>query len=212
MSPVLLDGKFNGSVAVIRDISSRKRLEEALQESEEKYRTIFVNTKEAIFIADTKTGIIINANKQAEILLGRPGDEIIGMHHTSLHPPEMAEYYKEKLREHVEKGGFFDIEAEVINKDGNIIPVIICASVIRLHGKEVIQGLFTDISKDKMLLDLKKEIIKRKLVEQAKGILIDRYKITEKEARRRLQKESRRQRKKITEIAKAVISSELILE
>jgi AmiR/NasT family two-component response regulator len=41
---------------------------------------------------------------------------------------------------------------------------------------------------------------------------MDRYKISEKEAKRRLQKESRRQRKKIKEIAQAVISSEIILE
>ncbi len=49
------------------------------------------------------------------------------------------------------------------------------------------------------------------MIEKAKKILMDRHKIGEKEAMRRLQKESRRQRKKIKEIAQAVISSELIL-
>jgi PAS domain S-box-containing protein len=213
MSPVLVEGKFNGSVAVIRDVSTYKQLELSLRESEEKYRTFFDNANETILVADTKTGIILNANKQAEKLFGRPREEIIGTHQTSLHPPRMAEYYKAKFREHVKKAGIgaFDIEAEVIKKDGSIVPVIISARVINLGGEEVIQGLFKDISTEKMVLELKKEMIKRRIVEQAKGILMDRYKISEKEAKRRLQKESRGQRKKITEIAQAVISSELIL-
>ena len=108
MSPVLLDGKFNGSLAVIRDISVYKQLEQSLRESEERYRTLFDNTNEIILIADTKTGIILNANKQAEKLFGRPREEIIGLHHTVLHPPSMAEYYKAKFREHVAKGGYFE--------------------------------------------------------------------------------------------------------
>jgi PAS domain S-box-containing protein len=212
LSPVLLDGKFNGSVAVVRDITIRKQLEQSLLASEQNYMTLFDNTNETIFIADAKTGVILDANKQAEKLLGRPRNEIIGMHQTGLHPPGMAEYYKEKFRRHVEKGEVFDMEAEVINKDGTIVPVIISARVIDLGGEEIIQGLFKDISKEKMVLELKKEIIDKKLEEQAKGILMDRYKITEKEAKTRLQKESRRQRKKIREIAQAVISSDSILE
>jgi PAS domain S-box-containing protein len=211
ISPVLMDGKFNGSVAVIRDISTYKQLELSLRESEEKYRTLFDNTNEAILIADTETGVILNANKQAEKLFDRPRDEIIGTHQTDLHPPGMAEYYKTKFRKHVEKGGVFDMEADIIKKDGSIVPVIISAGVINIGGEEVIQGLFKDISNEKMVLELKKEMIKRRTVEQAKGILMDRYKISDKEAKRRLQKESRDQRKKITEIAQAVISSELIL-
>src|SRR4030042_3294297 len=212
LSPVLLEGKFNGSVAVVRDIATRKQLEQSLREAEEKYRTFFENTNEAILIADTKTGVILNANQQAEKLFGRPRYEIIGRHQTGLHHRRMAEYYKAKFREHVEKAeiGIFDIEAEVIKKDGSIVPVIISARVIKIGGEEVIQGLFKDISNERMVLELKKEIISKKIVEQAKGILMDRYKIIAKEAKRQLQKESRRQRKKIGEIAQAVISSGLI--
>jgi len=211
MSPVLLNGKFNGSVAVVRDISARKQLELSLRESEEKYRTLFDNTGEAICIADAKTGIVIEANKQAEKLFGLPREEIIGAYHSDVSHYKKAEYYEKRFREFIEKGNAFVLEAELMKKDGSIVPVIISSHIINLGGKEVIQGLFKDISNEKMALELKKEIIAKGLVEQAKGILMDRYKISEKEARRRLQKESRRQRKKIREIAQAVISSELIL-
>jgi PAS domain S-box-containing protein len=211
MSPVLLDGKFIGSVAVVRDISTRKQLEQSLRESEEKYRTLFDNTNEAISIADAETGVIIEANKQAEKLFGLPREEMIGRYHTDISHYKRAEYYEKRFREFIEKGKVFELEAELMRKDGSIFPVIISARVINLGGREVIQGLFKDISTEKIALELKKEMIKRKLVEQAKGILMDRYKISDKEAKRRLQKESRDQRKKIMEIAQAVISSELIL-
>ena len=116
-----------------------------------------------------------------------------------------------QMCKHVQKGPVFDLEAEVITKDGRIVPVIICAGVIRLHGRDIIQGIFKDISKEKEVLDLREEVVARKLIEKAKSILMAHHKISEKEAMARLQKESRRQRKKIREIAKAVISSELIL-
>ena len=62
-----------------------------------------------------------------------------------------------------------------------------------------------------MILDLSEEMAAMKLIEKAKGLLMDRHKISENEAMGRLQKESRRQRKKIQEIAQGVITSETIL-
>jgi PAS domain S-box-containing protein len=194
------------------DITERKRTCKKLHESEEKYRNLFENANDAILIADTKTGIILDANKQAEQLIGRPRQEIIGMHQSGIHPEQCVEYYKEKFHEHVQKGQVFDLEAEIVKKDGSIVPVFISASVVRLDGKEVIQGLFRDITEEKRILELKEEIAARKMIDKAKGIMMNRYKIIEKEAMRRLQKESRRQRKKIKEIAQAVISSEIILD
>jgi PAS domain S-box-containing protein len=214
MSVTLLEderGKPSGILAICRDITESKQAQEALRESEEKYRSLFENANDAIFVADTKTNIIIDANSMAAELTDRPLQEIIGMDQAQLHPPQHADYYKEKFRTHVQKGSAFDLEAEVIRKDGRIIPVLISAHVMSLQGKEVIQGLFRDMSGEKEILDLREELAARKLIEKAKGILMDRHKISEKEATRRLQKESRRQRKKIKEIAETVISSDRIL-
>jgi AmiR/NasT family two-component response regulator len=51
----------------------------------------------------------------------------------------------------------------------------------------------------------------RRLIEKAKGVLMDRHRISEEEAMRRLQQESRRQSKKIKDIAQGVVSSGVIL-
>jgi len=188
--------------------TERKRAEEALQESEEKYRSLFKDAKDAIFITDMKTGIILDANRRAEQLIGCPREEIVGVHQSNFHPPDCADWM---LRRHMRKGDIIELDAEVVRKDGSIVPVWMSASKLSLRGKKVIQAIFRDIDKEKRILDLRKEIQARKLIERAKIILIGRHRISEKEAMRRLQKESRRQGKKIEEIARRVLSSELIL-
>ncbi|RJS88997.1 PAS domain S-box protein [Candidatus Bathyarchaeota archaeon] len=134
-------------MASFLDITERKRAEEALRESEEKYRALFENANDAIFIADVETGIILDVNRAAERLMGRSREELIGMHQSQLHPAEKMEYYKERFRRHIQLGRAADFEAEIVRKDGTVVPVYISASVLTLHGKRVILGLFRDITR-----------------------------------------------------------------
>jgi len=106
----------------------------------------------------------------------------------------------------------FDLEAEVVQKDGTVVPVFICSSLIDLQGKEVVQGIFRDISKEKMISDLKGELAARRLVNRAKAIIANHYKISDSNAMKLLQRESRRQSRKLKEVAQAVVSSEFFLD
>ncbi|MBD3249309.1 PAS domain S-box protein [Candidatus Woesearchaeota archaeon] len=144
------EGKIEGMSGVIRNITEKKKSEKKLRESEQKYRALFDKANDAIFIADPSTGKIIDANEQAAKLLGLPLKKIIGMHQTRLHPPDKANLYAKKFRDHIQKGHAADFEAEVITKNKKRIPVYISASVIKIGGRDIIQGIFRDIS------DLKK--------------------------------------------------------
>ena len=124
----------------------RAKGEIALRESEEKYHTLFENATDAIFIADVKTGDLLDANNEAEQLIGRSREEIIGMHQSQLHPANKVEYYKEKFATHIRDGRAADYEAEVIKKDGTTVPVHISAAIMELQGKKVIWGIFQDIT------------------------------------------------------------------
>jgi len=133
-------------LGIARDITERKKMEEALRESEEKHRLLFEEGSDAIFLADVETGTLLDANKQAERLLGRRKKEIIGMHQSQLHPPGKAEYHKEKFSKYIQSGRAADFEAAVVKKDGTIVPVHISAAVMELQGKEIIQGVFRDVT------------------------------------------------------------------
>jgi PAS domain S-box-containing protein len=129
-----------------REAAHRKRAEEALRRTREKFRLTFENAVDAIYWADPNTGLITDCNKAAETLLEKKRDEIIGQHQTMLHPPQKAGHYSNMFRRHIESNGSVDDEAEVITKSGRIIPVHITASVTLVGGSPIIQGVFRDVT------------------------------------------------------------------
>jgi len=133
-----------------KELVKSRQAQKALRASEKKYRTFFDNANDAVFIADVKTGVILDANKGAERLLGRSRRKIIGMHQSQLHPADKVKYYTEKFRKHVRNNRVVDFEAEIVKKDGTTVPVCISAGVMELQGKKVIQGIFGDITERKL--------------------------------------------------------------
>ena len=137
-----------------KEIEQRKQVARNLQESEKKYRKLTESANDAIFITDTETGIIIDANKKAEKLLGIHSSEIIGMHQTQLHPKRESKRYKKLFLDVTRKGeGFIGIpdDVHVCRKDGTKTPVEISCNVIKLGDKKVLQGIFRDMSERKTM-------------------------------------------------------------
>ncbi len=158
-APTLLQGRMCAA-AVFRDVTDRRTSEQALRESEMRYRAIVENAHDAIFLADTKTGIILEANKPASELLGIPVSKIKGMHQTQIHKPEDTKRYRQAFREHAsgEKTGL--LEALVVHRDGHQIPVEISAQVIELGDRRVMLGTFRDISERKKVELMKEDLIR----------------------------------------------------
>ncbi len=116
---------------------------------EDTYRHLFEHLNDAAFIADIETGRVLDANRRAETLMGRPRDELIGVHQSELHPPGEAEKYRQKFATHIEKGRAVDYDGEIVRKDGTFVPVAISASTLTVGGRRLILGLFRDISERK---------------------------------------------------------------
>lgn len=127
-------------------------LEESLAESQGKdvCRAIFDGSPDAIFLADPKTGLILDANPAAEQLIGRPLKDIIGMHQSALHPPKRDEASRRIFKEHAAGDGVplptGPEEHFALRSDGSEVPIEITASVIKIKGRKVLQGFFRDIS------------------------------------------------------------------
>ncbi|HRZ67059.1 MAG TPA: PAS domain S-box protein [Candidatus Omnitrophota bacterium] len=156
-------GNCVGTTGIARDITLRKELEGRIKESEEKYRKLFEAANDAIVIADIKTGRIVDANRQAEKLMGMSRQELIGLPQVKLHSPEDADIYREKfgniVREVIENRSekLPSVEGEIMNSAGEKIPVYISASFLELGGRAVIQGVFRDMSEIRKIEREKKE-------------------------------------------------------
>ncbi len=128
------------------DITKRKRSQESLQESEEKFRNLFEHAKDAVIVADADTGLLVDINPAGCAMLGRPKDQIVGRHMTVIHPPEMAEKFTQIFHEHVEKGVVESDDTIIQRADGSRIPASVSASVTKIGDKTFIQGVFRDVS------------------------------------------------------------------
>jgi PAS domain S-box-containing protein len=132
--------------------NKEQRMEEALRASEEKYRKQFEEAMDAIFIADTETGIIIDCNRAASELVDREKSELVGKHQRILHPPEKTKgEFSKTFKQHLKEKEWEVLETQVITKKGEIKDVAIKANVFELDGKKLLQGVFRDITQRKRM-------------------------------------------------------------
>jgi PAS domain S-box-containing protein len=132
-----------------QDITDRKQAEEALRESEERYRELFENAKDAIYVQDLK-GIYISINRAAEKLSGYDRSEVIGKHFEQFVAPEYLPLVRTNFAKKLIDQEQTAYEVEVIAKDGRRVPVELNSTVIFKHGVPVgIQGIARDIAERK---------------------------------------------------------------
>ncbi len=140
-------------------IAEFDRTTKDLKKSEERYRKQIEEAMDAIIIADAETGIIVDCNRMAEVLVGRKKSELIGQPQWILHPPQEIDnkFSKTFMQHRGEKDGEV-LENQVITKDGEIKDVAIKANVFELNGRKLMQGIFRDITEyRKLVTELERE-------------------------------------------------------
>ena len=130
----------------VEDITEQIRAEEEILSSEMKYRMLMDQANDAIFIGDPETGLLVDANRKAQKLIGRTLDEIVKMNQAELHPADQKEKYQKIFRQHIKDGKAILPDMMVVHKDGHQIPVEISANLVEIKGKKLLQGIFHDLS------------------------------------------------------------------
>ncbi|MFC2084202.1 PAS domain S-box protein [Bacteroidota bacterium] len=148
----LLDERQNpfAFLSIVRDITERKKMEEDLKESEQRFRVLFESAPDAYYLSDLK-GNIVDGNKAAEDLVGYKRKELIGENFfkSRLMPkknlPEAAILMSKSISG--EPAG--PIEFTLINKNKTEIPVEVRTIPVQLRNETYILGIGRDISERK---------------------------------------------------------------
>ena len=122
-------------------------------EFDDRYRSLFESAYDAIIIADAQTGMLIDANEEAEKLLGYKKNELMKLHQTQLHPMDDKDRYTKLFRDHINKKEAFEEDVIVVHKSGKKIHASIRANLIQMGDKQLLQGIFRDITKFKDVED-----------------------------------------------------------
>ena len=110
------EGQIVGLFSSGEDVTDRRRVESALKESEERFRTITEGSPDAIFIAD-QGGTFVYANEAAGELLGYPVAELAGLTIADVVPPNGQQRYIDEFAKLLQQGRSF-IEVELLRRDG----------------------------------------------------------------------------------------------
>jgi PAS domain S-box-containing protein len=134
------NGNIKYGIIAVQDIQQEHQMKEALQENEEKFRTLFTASPDPVFIADRRTGEILEVNDRVQTIYGYTREEILKLKVTDLTTePNAALSAMQQgiplipLRYHKKKNGeTFPVE---ITNAGSII-----------GKREIIIGTIRDIS------------------------------------------------------------------
>ncbi|MBN2820305.1 MAG: PAS domain S-box protein [Bacteroidales bacterium] len=130
------------------DIVENKIKEEALIESENRFRSIIEQAADAVFLC-TAQAKIIDVNKQACRILGYSRDELLTK--TIMDLDDSVETYEslDTMKERIKPGKAVNIESKYVHKNGSLIPFEVNISCVDIRGKTHYLGFARDISKRK---------------------------------------------------------------
>lgn len=153
-----------GAALILQDITESKREAEALRQSEERYRELFENAKDAIYVHDL-SGRYTALNRAAEKLSGYSREEILGKHFSNFVAPRDLKYARTNLCKKLDEENETIYEVEMVTKQGRRVPVEVSSRLIYEKGVAVgVQGTARDISDRKRAQDVL-QIYSQRLVE-----------------------------------------------
>jgi PAS domain S-box-containing protein len=136
-------------IAFAMDVSERKQAETKLKESEEKFRSLFEESRDVIYFS-TSSGKLIDINQAGEKLFGYTKEELLNIEPEDLY---VRKEDRQRFINLIQKQGFVEeFEVPLKKKDGTVIHCLV-TTIRRMstEGVEQLQGIIHDISKRKMM-------------------------------------------------------------
>src|SRR5918993_76421 len=133
-----------------REVAERKEAQEALRQSESRYRTVVKQAAEGIFVVDIETKLVLEANAAYRNLLGYTAQDMLGLgltlYDVVAHDRKSIDLY---LRQIQDEGVHFIGERRHRRKDGSLVDVEVSSSVISYGGGKAFCVIVHDITERK---------------------------------------------------------------
>ena len=145
---IALDGR-NSLMGVFRDVTERRAAERRLRESELKFRAIFDNASDGMFLVDPESRRFLLANSSCLRMLGYSADEFTNLSLADLHPAEDLRFIFGQIESFMkgETGRSGDIRYK--RKDGSLFPADTSPAEMMLGDKKCLIIMFRDITERK---------------------------------------------------------------
>ena len=140
-------GKVIRVEGFIVDVTTQKKTEDALRESEQRFRTIFENAADGILLAEYDNMRLSAANEKMREMVGYDKEQIKTMNIKDIHPPEEFDHIMDLFEKHRTLGISEAKNIPVQRRDGSIFYADINAIVITLAGRKYFMGIFRDVTK-----------------------------------------------------------------
>jgi PAS domain S-box-containing protein len=138
---------------IVQDITQRKHVEEALAESEERYRTVTETASDAIISIDENSTVLF-ANSATAQVFGYKPDEIVGKNLSILMPDHMRHLHHAGLQRYIATGkrhlNWDATELPGLHKDGRELPLEVSFGEYTRAGKHYFTGFARDITQRKL--------------------------------------------------------------
>ncbi|MBA2340143.1 MAG: PAS domain S-box protein [Pyrinomonadaceae bacterium] len=148
------EGNLVGYRGADRDITERKRAEEALKESERRFRSVAQSANDAIIAADSH-GRIISWNKGARTIFGYTEDEAINRQITLLMPERYREAHQKGMARHTATGESHvignTVELHGLRKDGSEFPLELSLATWKTGDETFYSSIIRDITERKRI-------------------------------------------------------------
>lgn len=143
-------GKPLRALGVHLDISQRKKIEEALRASEERYRAIFEQAADSIVLVDAETGELVEFNEKAYENLGYTRQEFKKFKISDFEVIESTEEVKTHIAKIVKQGAD-TFETKHRTKDGQIRDILVTSRAMSIGEKDYCQSIWCDITERKRM-------------------------------------------------------------
>jgi PAS domain S-box-containing protein len=133
------------------EILERKRVEEALRQSEERFAKAFYSTPLAIAITSLKDGRFVDVNERFLQQNGYTREEVIGRTAADLDMWVRFDLRTELIKTVMDKGAVYDVEAQFLSWGGTTRDILISMVKITLNGESCILVIGVDITERKRM-------------------------------------------------------------